>query len=83
MATADAGQKLLDCGHYASDDVKEKLVVLAEEKTSLLSLWEERRILYEQCMDLQLFYRRNEHLFSFTSYIRGALRQNILTDVVG
>merc|ERR1712223_512113 len=32
----------------------------AEEKTSLLSLWEERRILYEQCMDLQLFYRDAE-----------------------
>ena len=60
LATADAGQKLLDCGHYASEDVKEKLLVLAEEKTSLLSLWEERRILYEQCMDLQLFYRDTE-----------------------
>ena len=53
-ATAGAGQKLLDMEHYASEDVKEKLVTLAEEKTSLLSLWEERRILYEQCMDLQL-----------------------------
>ena len=59
-ATAGAGQKLLDMEHYASEDVKEKLVTLAEEKTSLLSLWEERRILYEQCMDLQLFYRDTE-----------------------
>jgi hypothetical protein len=33
---------------------------LANEKTSLLELWEERRILYEQCMDLQLFYRDTE-----------------------
>merc|ERR1712223_1907320 len=32
----------------------------AEEKTALLQLWEERRILYEQCMDLQLFYRDAE-----------------------
>lgn len=23
-------------------------------------MWEERRILYEQCMDLQLFYRDTE-----------------------
>ena len=60
LTTADAGQNLLDCGHYASEDVKEKLLVLAEEKTTLLSLWEERRILYEQCMDLQLFYRDTE-----------------------
>ena len=58
--TASAGQKLLDSNHYASDDIKEKLIVLADEKTALLSLWEERRILYEQCMDLQLFYRDTE-----------------------
>merc|ERR1712020_343776 len=59
-ATAEAGQMLLDSGHYASEEVKEKLVILAEEKTTLLQLWEERRILYEQCMDLQLFYRDAE-----------------------
>ncbi|XP_066994170.1 spectrin alpha chain isoform X4 [Anabrus simplex] len=59
-ATAEAGQQLLDRGHYASEEVKDKLVVLASEKTSLLSMWEERRILYEQCMDLQLFYRDTE-----------------------
>merc|ERR1712020_871440 len=59
-ATAEAGQMLLDSGHYAAEEVKQKLVILAEEKTSLLQLWEERRILYEQCMDLQLFYRDTE-----------------------
>lgn len=59
-ATASAGQMLLDSNHYASEEVKEKLVILAEEKTLLLQLWEERRILYEQCMDLQLFYRDKE-----------------------
>ena len=37
-----------------------QLVTLANEKTSLLELWEERRIMYEQCMDLQLFYRDTE-----------------------
>jgi len=59
-ATAEAGQILRDSNHYASDEVGEKLVALAEEKTQLLQLWEERRILYEQCMDLQLFYRDTE-----------------------
>merc|ERR550519_2731185 len=59
-ATAEAGKMLLESGHYASDEVQEKLVSLANEKTSLLQLWEDRRILYEQCMDLQLFYRDTE-----------------------
>jgi spectrin alpha len=40
--------------------VRDKLQHLANEKAALLSLWEERRILYEQCMDLQLFYRDTE-----------------------
>ena len=39
-----AGQMLLESGHYAADEVKEKLGILAEEKTQLLELWEERRI---------------------------------------
>ncbi|KAL3244521.1 hypothetical protein MRX96_002280 [Rhipicephalus microplus] len=59
-STAEAGQILLDQKHYAVDEVKEKLGVLENEKSVLLALWEERRILYEQCMDLQLFYRDTE-----------------------
>ncbi|CAJ0583549.1 unnamed protein product, partial [Mesorhabditis spiculigera] len=54
---AEAGQKLLDDGVPESADIREKLESLAKEKAALLALWEERRILYEQCMDLQLFYR--------------------------
>uniref|UniRef100_A0A914P3Y4 SH3 domain-containing protein n=3 Tax=Panagrolaimus TaxID=55784 RepID=A0A914P3Y4_9BILA len=55
--TAEAGQKLLDDGVRESGDVRNYMNQLAEEKASLDNLWEERRILYEQCMDLQLFYR--------------------------
>lgn len=47
-------------GHPASSDVSEKLSLLEEERKSLLELWETRRVLYEQCMDLQLFYRDSE-----------------------
>ena len=57
---AESGQRLMEAEHYAVDEVKEKLVNLANEKTSLLELWEERRVLYEQCMDLQIFYRDTE-----------------------
>ncbi|XP_033642967.1 spectrin alpha chain, non-erythrocytic 1-like isoform X2 [Asterias rubens] len=59
-ACADEGQELVDTQHPATDEVKEKLVNLAEEKRSLELLWEERRVQYEQCMDLQLFYRDTE-----------------------
>ncbi|KAK6052472.1 hypothetical protein COOONC_10021 [Cooperia oncophora] len=35
--------------------VRQRLEHLAHEKAALLALWEERRILYEQCMDLSCF----------------------------
>merc|ERR1712002_121365 len=59
-ATAEAGQCLLESNHYAVEEVKDKLVTLAHEKKTLLELREERRILYEQCMNLQLYYRDTE-----------------------
>uniref|UniRef100_A0A8C5A923 Spectrin alpha, non-erythrocytic 1 n=1 Tax=Gadus morhua TaxID=8049 RepID=A0A8C5A923_GADMO len=66
-AADEAGQALLNTGHYASDEVKEKLGVLTEEKESLLELWELRRQQYEQCMDLQLFYRDTEQVDNWMS----------------
>ncbi|XP_063696613.1 spectrin alpha chain [Culicoides brevitarsis] len=58
--TTDAGRQLLEREHYAAAEVQEKLGALESDKKSLLTLWEDRRILYEQCMDLQLFYRDTE-----------------------
>ncbi|XP_035787487.1 spectrin alpha chain isoform X2 [Anopheles albimanus] len=58
--TTEAGRQLLEREHYAAAEVQEKLAALENDKSSLLVLWEDRRILYEQCMDLQLFYRDTE-----------------------
>ncbi|GFO16769.1 spectrin alpha chain [Plakobranchus ocellatus] len=54
------GTKLVESDHFAKDDVRDKLEILNQEKHTLLELWEERRVLYEQCMDLQLFLRDTE-----------------------
>ncbi|XP_073496310.1 spectrin alpha chain, non-erythrocytic 1 isoform X3 [Phyllobates terribilis] len=62
-----AGQALLNAGHYASEEVREKITILAEERTSLLELWDLRRQQYEQCMDLQLFYRDTEQVDNWMS----------------
>uniref|UniRef100_A0A8C4KFG1 Spectrin alpha chain, non-erythrocytic 1 n=1 Tax=Dromaius novaehollandiae TaxID=8790 RepID=A0A8C4KFG1_DRONO len=63
----ESGQALLAAGHYASDEVKEKLTILSDERTALLELWELRRQQYEQCMDLQLFYRDTEQVDNWMS----------------
>ncbi|ODM90488.1 Spectrin alpha chain [Orchesella cincta] len=57
---SDSGSSLVERNHFAASEVAEKLNSLSEEKIGLLSLWEDRRVLYEQCMDLQLFYRDTE-----------------------
>lgn len=44
-----------------------QLGILSEEKVSLLELWELRRQQYEQCMDLQLFYRDTEQVDNWMS----------------
>jgi spectrin alpha len=56
----DSGRLLVEKEHFAGVEVGEKLANLEDEKISLLALWEDRRVLYEQCMDLQLFYRDTE-----------------------
>lgn len=59
-STTEAGELLVERNHYAASEVKEKLTMLESEKAALISLWNERRILNEQCMDLQLYYRDTE-----------------------
>ena len=59
-ATSQFGQTLLSSGHYASEEVKTHLQSLASKRTSLLAMWEEKRVQFEQCMELQAFMRDTE-----------------------
>ncbi|XP_026324055.1 spectrin alpha chain isoform X1 [Hyposmocoma kahamanoa] len=59
-ACALAGQALVAGGHRASPEVAAALDNLQREHAALQQLWEQRRVLYLQCMDLQLFYRDTE-----------------------
>nr|ANG83465.1 spectrin alpha chain [Biston betularia] len=59
-ACATAGQALVESGHRASGEVSSALETLERESGALQALWEQRRVLYLQCMDLQLFYRDTE-----------------------
>lgn len=59
-ACAASGQELVESGHRASGEVSQALETLEREHNALLTLWEQRRVLYLQCFDLQLFYRDTE-----------------------
>lgn len=59
-ACAAAGSSLVSGGHRAASEVSAALDTLEREHAALQQLWEQRRVLYLQCMDLQLFYRDTE-----------------------
>ncbi|KAL3092945.1 hypothetical protein niasHS_004972 [Heterodera schachtii] len=78
--TAETGQRLLDEDIEEADEIRQCLQNLAMEQTSLNNLWEERRILYEQCMDLQLFYRDTEQAESWMTKQEAFLQNDDLGD---
>ncbi|XP_026728843.1 spectrin alpha chain isoform X3 [Trichoplusia ni] len=59
-ACAAAGAALVGAGHRAAPDVQAALAALQRDSAALHALWDQRRVLYLQCMDLQLFYRDTE-----------------------
>ncbi|XP_004688413.1 PREDICTED: spectrin alpha chain, erythrocytic 1 isoform X1 [Condylura cristata] len=63
----ETGQALLDANHEASEEVREKMAILANNWAALLGLWDERQRQYEHCLDLHLFYRDSEQVDSWMS----------------
>ncbi|KAL0850595.1 hypothetical protein ABMA28_012356 [Loxostege sticticalis] len=59
-ACAAAGRALVEGGHRGADEVDAALAALERDSHALHALWDQRRVLYLQCMDLQLFYRDTE-----------------------
>ncbi|XP_032521109.1 spectrin alpha chain isoform X1 [Danaus plexippus] len=59
-ACASSGEALVAAGHRGSAEVRTALEALQRDREALNALWEQRRVLYLQCMDLQLFYRDTE-----------------------
>lgn len=48
------GQQLLARGHYASPEIQEKLELLDNKRTDLEKAWVHRRVMLEQCLELQV-----------------------------
>uniref|UniRef100_A0A3B3ZH60 Spectrin alpha, non-erythrocytic 1 n=1 Tax=Periophthalmus magnuspinnatus TaxID=409849 RepID=A0A3B3ZH60_9GOBI len=51
------GQQLLTRGHYASPEIQQKLEALDRERADLEKAWVQRRMMLDQCLELQLFNR--------------------------
>jgi spectrin beta len=56
------GEELTSNGHYASDEIRSKLLLLDKDREKLLSTWQTRADLLNQCLDLQRFNREVEQV---------------------
>ncbi|XP_054977169.1 spectrin alpha chain, erythrocytic 1 [Sorex araneus] len=79
----ETAQSLLDANHEASEEVQEKMAVLASSWAALRALWDRRQQQYEQCLDLHLFYRDSEQVDSWMSRQEAFLDNEELGNSVG
>ncbi|XP_036895269.1 spectrin alpha chain, erythrocytic 1 isoform X2 [Sturnira hondurensis] len=83
QSAAETGQALLDVRHEASDEIWEKMKILANDWAALLELWDKRQYQYEQCLDLHLFYRDSEQVDSWMSRQEDFLENEDLGNSLG
>ena len=56
------GQELIEGGHFLAKEIEDKISVLQHRQQFLKDTWEQRRRIYEQNLDTQLFKREAETL---------------------
>ena len=58
------GQQLLARGHYASPEIQQKLEALDSERAGLEKAWVQRRMMLDQCLELQVPVPNTPHQYS-------------------
>ncbi|XP_066591797.1 spectrin beta chain, non-erythrocytic 5 isoform X2 [Prorops nasuta] len=58
----ETGDKLIKQGHFLAKEIEDKISVLQQRQQILNDTWEQRKIIYEQNLDTQLFKREAETL---------------------
>ncbi|XP_050460702.1 spectrin beta chain, non-erythrocytic 5 isoform X2 [Cataglyphis hispanica] len=56
------GQKLIEQGHFLGKEIEDKISVLQQRQQILKDTWQQRKFIYEQNLDTQLFKRDAETL---------------------
>ncbi|CAL1674075.1 unnamed protein product [Lasius platythorax] len=56
------GQKLIEQGHFLGKEIEDKISVLQQRQQILKDTWQQRKLIYEQNLDTQLFKRDAEIL---------------------
>ncbi|XP_012280338.1 spectrin beta chain, non-erythrocytic 5 isoform X2 [Orussus abietinus] len=56
------GKSLIHQGHFLAKEIEEKISILEQRRQVLNDTWEQRRLIYEQNLDTQMFKREAEML---------------------
>nr|XP_018898887.1 PREDICTED: spectrin beta chain, non-erythrocytic 1 isoform X2 [Bemisia tabaci] len=65
LAFYKTGNTLISQGHFLAGEIQEKIKILEQRNELLLDTWNQRRIIYEQNLDTQLFKRDADQLESW------------------
>uniref|UniRef100_A0A914M706 Spectrin alpha chain n=1 Tax=Meloidogyne incognita TaxID=6306 RepID=A0A914M706_MELIC len=69
------GNQLIRSGHYAAEDVRQRMDDVNEARKRLEDAWVQRRKILDQCLELQLFYRDCEQCDTWMSAREAFLAQ--------
>jgi spectrin alpha len=72
-SATDFGNSLVLRGHYATDELQEKLDQLRDEREALDQLWQDRQKVFEESHQLQVFLRDVEQLETWVAARESAL----------
>ena len=63
----NTGERMIEEGHFAADEISEKLELLLTEREGLYATWEDRKTEIDQVYDLQVFLRDAKQIDGLTS----------------
>lgn len=76
------GQELIQQGHFLGKEIEEKISVLQQRQQILKDTWQQRRLIYEQNLDTQLFKRDAETLENWIVNREPMLQEGKLGDSI-
>ncbi|EGD77905.1 spectrin [Salpingoeca rosetta] len=79
-AVEEFGSRLILRGHYAAEEVKQRLDALKGERAALDELWKRRQHEFEEARAMQVFLRDTEQVESWLASRESALRTEDLGD---
>lgn len=78
----NTGNRLINNGHFLSQDIENRILTLQQRMDFLNNTWINRSIIYDQNLDVQLFKREANSLDNWLMVREGTLRDGKIGDTI-